>query len=140
VWRWTIKRVSRSPVLYGQCRLTAADGKALVKFVPPAELVRAREEKRTQAEIKALNKKAAAEAKRAERAAKSEKGRLAPQDMFKPPNVPEGTYGSWNEYGVPLTDAEGKEQSKSLGKKVTKEWATQQKLHDEWLRRKDAED
>ncbi|KAJ7929752.1 hypothetical protein B0H13DRAFT_2652284, partial [Mycena leptocephala] len=109
------------------------DGKALVKLVPPAELVRAREEKRTQAEIKALNKKAAAEAKRAERAAKSEKGRLAPQDMFKPPNVPEGTYGSWNEYGVPLTDVEGKELSKSLGKKVTKEWATQQKLHDEWL-------
>jgi len=109
------------------------DGKALVKLVPPAELIRARDEKRAQAEAKALKKAAGAEAERAKRAAKLEKGRVAPQDMFKPPNVPEGTYGSWNEDGLPLTDAEGKELSKNQGKKVAKDLATQQKLHDEWL-------
>ncbi|KAJ7267656.1 tRNA synthetases class I (C) catalytic domain-containing protein [Mycena haematopus] len=109
------------------------DGKALVKLVPPAELIRAREEKRAQAEAKALKKTASAEAERAKRAAKLEKGRVAPQDMFRPPNVPEGTYGSWNEDGVPLTDAEGKELSKNQGKKVQKDWAVQKKLHDEWL-------
>ncbi|KAJ6538892.1 tRNA synthetases class I (C) catalytic domain-containing protein [Mycena vulgaris] len=109
------------------------DGKALVKLVPPAELIRARDEKRAQAEAKALKKTAAAEAERVKRAAKLEKGRVAPQDMFKPPNVPEGTYGSWNEDGVPLTDGEGKELSKNQGKKVAKDWAVQKKLHDEWL-------
>ncbi|KAJ7467162.1 tRNA synthetases class I (C) catalytic domain-containing protein [Mycena latifolia] len=109
------------------------DGKALVKLVPPADLMRAREEKRALAEAKALKKTAAAEAERAKRAAKLEKGRVAPQDMFKPPNVPEGTFGSWNEDGIPLTDAEGKELSKTKGKNVRKDWALQEKLHDEWL-------
>lgn len=109
------------------------DGKALVKLVPPADLIRAREEKRAQTEAKALKKTAAAEAERAKRAAKLEKGRVAPQDMFKPPNVPEGTYGSWNEDGVPLTDAEGKELSKNQAKKVKKDQEMQKKLHDEWL-------
>ncbi|KAK7005982.1 tRNA synthetases class I (C) catalytic domain-containing protein [Favolaschia claudopus] len=109
------------------------DGKALVKLVPPAELIRAREEKRAQAEAKASKKVAVVEAERAKRAAKLEKGRVAPQEMFKPPNVPEGTYGSWNEDGIPLTDGEGKELSKNAGKKVLKDWAGQKKLHDEWL-------
>ncbi|KAJ7121348.1 tRNA synthetases class I (C) catalytic domain-containing protein [Mycena crocata] len=109
------------------------DGKALVKLVPPAELIRARDEKKAQAEAKALKKAANAEAERVRQAAKLEKGRVAPQDKFKPPNVPEGTYGSWNDDGLPLTDAEGKELSKSKGKAVVKEWAVQKKLHDEWL-------
>jgi len=109
------------------------DGKALVKLVPPAELIRAREEKRAQAEAKAAKKAASAQAAHEKRIAKLEKGRVAPEDLFKPPNVPEGTYGSWNEEGVPLTDAEGKELSKNQGKKVEKDWAVQKKLHDEWL-------
>ncbi|KAJ7020017.1 tRNA synthetases class I (C) catalytic domain-containing protein [Mycena alexandri] len=109
------------------------DGKALVKLVPPAELIRAREEKRAQAEAKTAKKAASAQAAHEKRIAKLEKGRVAPEDLFKPPNVPEGTYGSWNEEGVPLTDAEGKELSKNQGKKVEKDWAVQKKLHDEWL-------
>ncbi|KAJ7451861.1 tRNA synthetases class I (C) catalytic domain-containing protein [Mycena galericulata] len=109
------------------------DGKALVKLVPPAELVRVRDEKRAQAEAKALKKSAEAEAQRIKRAAKLEKGRVAPQDMFKPPNVPEGKYGSWNEDGVPLTDAEGKALSKNQAKNVAKDRMAQAKLHDEWL-------
>ncbi|KAJ7887671.1 tRNA synthetases class I (C) catalytic domain-containing protein [Mycena olivaceomarginata] len=84
--------------------LVPLDGKALVKLIPPAELI-----------------------------PKLEKGRVAPQDMFRPPNVPEGTYGSWNEMASPLTDAEGKELCKNQGKKAAKDWAAQTKLHDEWL-------
>ncbi|KAJ7646724.1 tRNA synthetases class I (C) catalytic domain-containing protein [Roridomyces roridus] len=110
------------------------DGKALVKLVPPAELLRAREEKRAAAEAKVAKKAAAAEAERAKRAAKLEKGRLAPQEMYKPPNVPEGTYGSWDEDGKPLTDSEGKELGKNQKKKVEKEWSTQKKLHEEWVK------
>ena len=99
----------------------------------PAELMRAREEKRAQAEARAAKKAAAVEAERQKRLQKLEKGRLAPEDMFKPPNVLEGTYGSWDNSGLPLTDGEGKELSKNQGKKVQKEWAAQKKLHDDFL-------
>ncbi|KAF7332125.1 DALR-2 domain-containing protein [Mycena kentingensis (nom. inval.)] len=109
------------------------DGQALVKLVPPAELIRARDEKRAQAEAKAAKKTEALAAERAKRAARLEKGRVAPQDMFKPPNVVEGTYGSWNDEGVPLTDGEGKELSKNQAKKVLKDRQAQEKLHSEWL-------
>lgn len=109
------------------------DGKALVKLVSPADLVKAREEKRLQVEAKAAKKAASVEAERQKRLQKIEKGRVSPKDMFKPPNVPEGTYGSWNEDGIPLTDGEGKELSKNQGKKVQKDWATQVKLHEDFL-------
>lgn len=112
----------------------AIDGKALVKLVPPAELLRAREEKRAQAEAKVAKKAAVAEAERAKRAAKLEKGRLAPQEMFKPPHQPEGVYGSWDEDGKPLTDAEGKELGKNQKKKVDKAWSLQKNLHDDWMK------
>ncbi|KAI0745279.1 cysteinyl-tRNA synthetase [Earliella scabrosa] len=109
------------------------DGKALVKLVPPAELIKARDEKRALAEAKAARKAASAEAERQKRLAALEKGRVPPQEMFRPPNVPEGTYGSWDETGIPLTDGEGKELSKSAGKKVQKEWTLQKKRHEEFL-------
>ncbi|EMD33708.1 hypothetical protein CERSUDRAFT_87037 [Gelatoporia subvermispora B] len=109
------------------------DGKALVKLVPPAELIKAREEKRAQAEAKAAKKAAAVEAERQKRLQKLEKGRVPPQEMFKPPNVSEGTYSSWDENGLPLKDGEGKELSKNQSKKAQKQWADQQKLHEEFL-------
>lgn len=111
----------------------STDGKALVKLVSPAELLKARDEKRAQAEAKAARKAAAVEAERQKRIAVLEKGRVPPQELFKPPNVPEDTYGSWDENGIPLTDAEGKELSKSAGKKVQKEWTLQKKRHEEFL-------
>jgi cysteinyl-tRNA synthetase len=109
------------------------DGKALVKLVSPAELIKARDEKRAQMEAKAEKKAATVEAERLKRLQKLEKGRVAPGDSFKPPNVPVGTYGSWNEAGLPITDGEGKELSKNQAKKVQKDWAAQKKLHDEFL-------
>lgn len=109
------------------------DGKALVKLVPPAELIKARDEKRAIAEAKAASKAAKIEAERQKRIQKLEKGRVPPQELFKPPNVPEGTYGSWDEDGVPLTDHEGKELSKNRAKTVRKEWANQKKAHEEFL-------
>ncbi|KAJ7346841.1 tRNA synthetases class I (C) catalytic domain-containing protein [Mycena albidolilacea] len=108
-----------------------ADGRALVKLVPPTDLIRAREEKRAQAEAKMLkNQQQQQQRQHAQRAAKLAEARIAPQDMFKPPHVPEGTYGSWDENGVPLTDGEGKVLSKNQGKRVAKEWAEQKKAHD----------
>ncbi|KAI0088164.1 tRNA synthetases class I (C) catalytic domain-containing protein [Irpex rosettiformis] len=109
------------------------DGRALVKLLSPAELIKARDEKKAQEQAKIARKAAAAEAERQKKLAKLEKGRVAPRDLFKPPNVPEGAYGSWNVDGLPLTDGEGKELSKNAVKKVTKEWQTQKKAHEEFL-------
>ncbi|KAH9858884.1 tRNA synthetases class I (C) catalytic domain-containing protein [Lenzites betulinus] len=109
------------------------DGKALVKLVSPEELVKAREEKRALVEAKTARKAAAVEAERQKRLAALEKGRVPPQELFRVPNVAEGLYGSWDDNGVPLTDGEGKELSKSASKKVQKEWTLQKKRHDDFL-------
>lgn len=109
------------------------DGRALVKLVDPESLLRAREEKAAQAAEKAAKKEAQAKAEAEKKRARIEKGRVSPSEMFKPPNVPDGTYGTWNADGIPLTDGEGAEITKSKGKKITKEWEAQKKLHTEWV-------
>jgi len=109
------------------------DGKALVKLVNPESLLRARDEKVAAAAEKAAKKAAAVEAEKAKKIARMEKGKVPPTEMFKPPNVSEGTYASWSETGLPLTDAEGAEVSKAKSKKLAKEWEIQKKLHDEYL-------
>ena len=67
------------------------------------------------------------------RLAKLEQGRTPPEELFRPPNVPEGTYGQWNEQGIPTADGEGANLSKSQEKKVLKQWTEQQKRHEEFL-------
>ena len=104
-----------------------------MKLVDPVELIRAREEKRAQASAKAAKKAASAGAEKLKRLEKVMKGKLPPGEMFQPPNVPEGAYGSWNEEGLPLTDGAGKELSKNQVKKTVKEWTLQKKLHEEYL-------
>ena len=135
--RWTTRKVRGRPFSVAVrmliCPVRCADGKALVKLVPPAELVKARDEKRAQAEAKVAKKAAAVEAERQKRLQKLEEGRVAPQDMFKPPHVAAGTYGSWDENGLPLTDGERKELSKNAGKTAQKAWARQKKLHEDFL-------
>ena len=102
-------------------------------MVDPSELIRAREEKRAQAAAKAEKKAAAQELERQKKLQKLERGSIPPEQLFKPPNVPEGVYGSWDDQGLPLTDGEGKELSKNQMKKVQKEWAMRRKLHEEYL-------
>lgn len=104
-----------------------------MKLVPPADLIKARDEKRTIVEAKAAKKAAQVEVERQKRVQKLEKGRVPPTSMFKPPNVPEGVYGSWTDDGLPLTDGEGKELSKNQVKKVQKDWTIQKKLHEDFL-------
>ena len=111
-----------------------ADGTALVKFVDPAQLIKARDEKKALADAKAARKAANAEAERQKLLQRIEKGRVAPREMFKPPNVPENVYGSWDEKGIPLSDAEGNPLSKNAAKKIMKDYATQEKLHEEFIK------
>ena len=115
------------------CSVYITDGPALVKFVDPEQLTRIRLEKKAAADAKLAKKAAAIEAEQAKRLQKLEKGRTAPSAMFRPPNVPKGTYGSWDEAGIPLTDGEGKPLSKNAAKKVQKEHTAQQKAHEEFL-------
>ena len=102
-------------------------------MVDPTELIRAREEKRVQAEAKAAKKATAQELERQKKLQKLERGSVPPEQLFKPPNAPEGIYGSWDDQGLPLTDGEGKELSKNQTKKVQKEWTRQKELHEEYL-------
>lgn len=113
--------------------VSQSDGKALVKLVDPAHLIKARDEKRALADAKAAKKAASVEADRLKRLQKIEKGRIPPNDMFKPPNVAEGLYGSWDALGMPLTDGGGEPLSKNAGKKAQKDYAVQQKAHQEFL-------
>ncbi|KAF8511822.1 tRNA synthetases class I (C) catalytic domain-containing protein [Hysterangium stoloniferum] len=109
------------------------DGRALVKLVPAATLIRLRDEKIAAAEAKAAKKAAAVAAEREKKLAKLEKGKTPPGEMYKPPYTEQGVYGSWDEHGIPLTDGQGAEINKSRRKKLTKEWELQQKLHGEWV-------
>jgi cysteinyl-tRNA synthetase len=62
-----------------------------------------------------------------------EKGRVPPEEMFRPPNVPEGTYIRWDEHGLPTATGSGEELSKNQQKRARKEWDGQKKLHEEFL-------
>ncbi|KAF8550855.1 cysteinyl-tRNA synthetase [Imleria badia] len=109
------------------------DGKALVKLVPPSELIKARDEKRQKLEAQATRKAVLAQAVEEKRLAKLDKGRTPPEELFKPPNVPEGTYSQWNEQGIPTADGEGGKLSKNQEKKLVKQWIDQKKFHEEFL-------
>lgn len=105
----------------------------MYKLYPPETLIKQREEKAQAAADKLAKKAAAAAALEAKRIAALEKGRLAPVDMFKPPNVPEGTYSAWDDAGLPTLDGEGNEVAKSAGKRLLKEWKAQEKAHAAWV-------
>ncbi|WWC69630.1 cysteine-tRNA ligase [Kwoniella pini CBS 10737] len=110
-----------------------SDGGALFKIVDPQSLIAAREEKRKIAADKLAKKEANARAAEEKRIAQLEKGKISPKDMFKPPNTPQGIYTEWDDQGLPTKDAEGKEVSKSLLKKLAKEVKVQEKLHEAYL-------
>jgi cysteinyl-tRNA synthetase len=114
------------------CDPLCTDGKALVKLAPAEELKRARDEKKATAEAKLARKAAAAQAEEQRRLAKLEKGKIAPNDLFRPPQVDEGLYSQWDEQGIPTHDGQGVELSKGKTKKMKKEWEAQVKAHDEW--------
>lgn len=104
-----------------------------MKLVSPEELIKARDEKRSAQAAKAAKKAALAEQEQQRHAQKLEQGRIAPQNMFRPPNVPEGTYSSWSSDGIPLTDGKGDELSMNHVKRLRKVWNKQEKLHEEFL-------
>ena len=84
-------------------------------------------------EAKAAKKTAAQEEERQKKQQKLERGSVPLEQLFKPPNVPEGVYGSWDDQGMPLTDGEGNELSKNQMKKIRNMRAAHGKLHEQYL-------
>ncbi|TNY18040.1 tRNA synthetases class I (C) catalytic domain-containing protein [Rhodotorula diobovata] len=105
------------------------DGRAMVKLVPAAQLRAARDAKAALAAEKASRKAAAAAAAEQKRLERLEKGRVAPEDMFRTDE-----FSEWDDAGLPTKDREGNEVNKSRSKKLAKEFAAQKKLHEEFLK------
>ncbi|KAI2621758.1 tRNA synthetases class I (C) catalytic domain-containing protein [Hypoxylon sp. NC1633] len=104
------------------------DQPSLIKFVPAAELIAAREEKAAKDAEKARAKE---EAKRAREKADEEKwakAKLAPEEMFKN----DERYSEWDSEGKPTKMKDGSEVPKSQLKKLKKDWDRQKKAHGEY--------
>ncbi|KAK4985704.1 cysteinyl-tRNA synthetase [Elasticomyces elasticus] len=84
-------------------------------------------DRESRAAEKEKQKTAAASKREAEEKARLEKGKVAPEEMFKTKE-----FSEWDEKGFPLKDAEGKEIAKSRAKKLKKEMENQEKLHARW--------
>ncbi|KIY44586.1 hypothetical protein FISHEDRAFT_51156 [Fistulina hepatica ATCC 64428] len=109
------------------------DGHALIKLVPPEELIKAREAKRAAAEAKEAAKARAKVIEVEKERRWIEKARVPPHEMFRPPHVPDGTFSGFTDSGIPMLDGDGQPLTKSQQKKITKEYAAQRKIHDKYL-------
>lgn len=105
------------------------DQPSLIKFVPKAELIAAREEKLAKDREKAAAKQAAREAKEKADREKAEKAKVDPKTIFRDA---EGVkkYSEWDTDGLPTKMLNGDEVPKAQSKKLRKEWERQKKLFD----------
>ena len=87
------------------------------------ELRAARQEREERERLKQKAK----EEREKEAAAKMNKGRLDPKDMFRTDE-----FSAWDNDGLPTKDKEGGEITKSRKKKLQKDWERQKKLHEAW--------
>lgn len=101
---------------------------ALVKFVPAAELIAAREEKERRVAEKEKKKEEARAKKEEEDRKKAELGKLSQVDIYRTEE-----WSEWDEEGMPTKDREGKELTKSRGKALRKGWEKQKKVHEAYL-------
>jgi cysteinyl-tRNA synthetase len=105
------------------------DKPSLIKFVPAAKLIAAREEKVALAAQKARQKEEARLARERAEQEKWEKAKVAPETMFKG----DEKYAEWDAEGLPTKMADGNELTKAATKKLKKEWDRQKRLHEEYL-------
>ncbi|XXG99857.1 hypothetical protein Hte_006198 [Hypoxylon texense] len=107
------------------------DQPSLIKFVPAAELIAAREEKSAKDAEKARAKEEARRAREKAEEEKWAKARQRPEDMFKN----DERYSEWDAEGVPTKMKDGSEVPKSQMKKLKKEWERQKKAFAEYQAR-----
>jgi cysteinyl-tRNA synthetase len=100
---------------------------SLIKFIPAAELIAAREEKAAQAAEKARKKEEARLAKLKADEEAREKAKVAPEDMFKS----DERYSAWDDQGLPTKLKDGSDVPKSQQKTLKKQWDRQKRAHDD---------
>ena len=100
---------------------------SLIKFVPAAELIAAREEKAAQAAEKARKKEEARLAREKAELEAREKAKVPPEEMFKG----DERYSAWDEQGLPTKMKDGSDVPKSQLKGLKKQWDRQKKAHDD---------
>lgn len=100
---------------------------SLIKFVPAAELIAAREEKAARAAEKARAKEEAKRARERAEAERIEKAKVDPKDMFKG----DERFSAWGEDGLPTKMKDGSDVPKSMMKKLVKEQQKQAKAFKE---------
>lgn len=107
-------------------------GGALVKFLndqEKEEFIKQQQAKEQQAFEKAQKKKQQAEANAKKEEERLAKVKIAPQDLFQDKSV----YSEWDADGIPTKTAAGEEVTKSMRKKLVKQFQQQEKLHAEYL-------
>ncbi|KAI2641569.1 tRNA synthetases class I (C) catalytic domain-containing protein [Hypomontagnella submonticulosa] len=104
------------------------DQPSLIKFVPAAELIAAREEKAAKEAEKARAKEEARRAREKAEEEKWEKAKVAPEDMYKS----DERYSEWDAEGMPTKMKDGSDVPKSQLKKLKKDWDRQKKAHSEY--------
>ncbi|KAJ2395903.1 cysteinyl-tRNA synthetase, partial [Coemansia sp. RSA 2559] len=109
------------------------DGRALVKFADPEQLQREREQREAEEKAGRQKKEAQARDNEAKRQLRLQKAKVSPSDMFRTPEMLM-LYSAWDETGVPTKDKDGEDLTKSKIKKLVKEQAAQEKLHNEYLK------
>ncbi|KAI1821839.1 cysteinyl-tRNA synthetase [Xylaria intraflava] len=102
---------------------------SLIKFIPAAELIAAREEKAAKEAERARAKEEARLAREKAEAEKWEKAKVPPQEIFKS----DERFSEWDAEGMPTKMKDGSEVPKTQLKKLKKEWDRQNKVHGEYL-------
>lgn len=101
---------------------------ALVKFITSEErktILEERAEGERRKADKVAKDKARKEKAAAEEAEKVAKASIPPQEMFKDPKL----YSEWDEEGIPTKDKDGNEITKSMAKRLKKQWLNQEKVY-----------
>lgn len=100
---------------------------SLIKFVPAAELIAAREEKAAREADKVRKKEEARLAREKADQEAREKAKVSPVDMFKQ----DERYSAWDEQGMPTKMKDGSDVPKSQLKTLKKAWDRQKKAHED---------
>lgn len=107
------------------------NGGALVKFLnekEKEEFIEQQKLKEQQQKDKLLKKQQQAAAAAKKEQERIEKMKVAPQDLFQDKKL----YSEWDEQGIPTKNADGEEVTKSMRKKLVKQYQQQEKLHAEY--------
>lgn len=105
---------------------------ALIKFLSDDEkndMLKLLQEKEAREEAKRLKKLEQQKANAKKEEERKAKASVSPLDMFRNNEQ----YSAWDEQGIPTKDKDGNEITKSMTKKLKKQWEQQKKLHEEYF-------